>query len=725
MKYQTKSKTGASVNRLEGALKVMGKAKYSSEFAIDNLAFAQGIQSTISAGKITSIDTSLAEKQEGVIKIITHENALKLKGYGGRFEEPDTKSISPSLQTPDVHYYGEYIGVVVAETFEQARYAANLVKVTYAKSEPKFIFDEHLDELYMPKEINDKAKTNTQWGDVEKGLKDAYKTIDVTYNTPVEHHHPMELHNIIATWEGDKVIAYASTQIVAHAVKTIADTFEIPEDNVRVITPYVGGGFGSKLQLREHGTLGIMASKMVGRPVQLTVTRHEMFTAVGFRQHNRQHMRLGADKEGNLTALSHETSAATSTYEEFQEPCGAISQTLYNTPNSLVTHKLMKLNLPSPRWMRAPGEAPGSFALESAMDELAYKLQMDPAEFRIKNDTQHDLSVDKPFSSRQFVECIRIGAEKFDWKNKWKPTPGHTKKENWLVGYGMSGSSRQSPYMESSALIKLKLDNDKVQVIVQTDATDIGTGSYTIIGQTISEYLDIPLEQISVELGDSKFPKTPGSGGSWGAASYTNGAKVACDNAINTLKTLASTSEDLSVIELMKKADLTEFEAKGTAGPTEEFENYSVYSFGANFCEVWVDEYSGMVRLEHFVNVGSAGKILNPKTAYGQIIGGITWGLGQALTEHSQVEPNHGNFITRSFADYHVPVNLDLGKIDVIFLPEDDYIANPMGVKGIGELGITSIAAAIANAVFNATGKRVRDLPITPEKIMKTKMEVA
>ncbi|MFI8378817.1 xanthine dehydrogenase family protein molybdopterin-binding subunit [Leeuwenhoekiella sp. NPDC079379] len=725
MKDQKKSGTGNPISRLEGTLKVMGKAKYSSEFAIDNLAFAQGIQSTVAAGKILNIDTAEAEKQDGVIKIITHQNAMKLKGYGGRFESPDTKSISPSLQTTDVHYYGEYIGVVVAETFEQARYAANLVKVTYDKENPKIDFDKHTDELYMPKKINGESHTNTQWGDVDKGMNEAFKTVDVTYNTPIEHHHPMELHNIIATWEGDKVTAYASTQIVAHAVKTIADTFQISEDNVRVITPYVGGGFGSKLQLREHGILGIMAAKMTGRPVQLTVTRHEMFTAVGFRQHNRQHMRLGADKEGVLTAVAHETTAATSVYEEFQEQCGAMTRMLYNTPNSLVTHKLMKLNLPSPRWMRAPGEAPGSFALESAMDELAFKLQMDPAELRIKNDTQHDLSVDKPFSSRQLVECIRIGAKKFDWKNKWNPKPGHTTKENWLVGYGMSASSRQAPYMESSAKISLKLEGEKVFATVQSDATDIGTGSYTIIGQTVAEYLKIPIEQISVELGDSKFPKTPGSGGSWGAASYTNGAKVACDNAFTSLKTLASTSDDLSIAELMKKAKLKEFEAEGTAGPTAEFDKYSVYSFGANFCEVWVDEYSGMIRLEHFVNVGSAGKILNPKTAYGQIIGGITWGIGQALTEHSQIEPNHGNFITRSFADYHVPVNLDLGKIDVIFLPEEDFIANPMGVKGIGELGITSIAAAISNAVFNATGKRVRDLPITPEKIITTPVEVA
>ena len=719
METKKTSGIGSPISRLEGKLKVMGKAKYSSEFAFENLAFAQGIQSTIASGTITAIDTSEAQKQEGVLKIITYENAMKLKGYDNRFEPPSTHGISPSLQTPEVHFYGEYIGVVVAETFEQARYAANLIKVTYAEDDHKTNFEEQLDSVYKPDKVNG-SPTDTSRGDLEKGMNEAAARIDVTYNTPIEHHHPMELHNVIAVWEGDTVTAYASTQMVENAVITIAETFQIPKEHVRVITPYVGGGFGSKLQLREHATLGIMAAKMVGRPVQFTVTRHEMFTAIGFRQHNRQRMRLGADQAGNLTAVGHETTSHTSFTEEFQETTGAMTRMLYQSPNSLVTHRLMKLNLPSPRWMRAPGEAPGSFALESAMDELAHELKMDPAALRIKNDTQTDPSNNKPFSSRQLVECIRIGAQKFDWKNKWNPKPGHTVKDNWMVGYGMSASSRAAPYMKSSAEVLLKKDGSKITATLQTDATDIGTGTYTVLGQTVAETLNLDIENIRIELGDSKFPKTPGSGGSWGAASFCNGAKAACINAINTLKTRANVTEDLSIAQLMRKANLTEHQAKGTAAPTEEFDNYSVYSFGANFCEVWVDKDTGMVRLQHFVNVGSAGKILNPKTAYGQIIGGITWGVGQALTEYTEVEPNHGNFITRSFADYHVPVNLDLGKIDVIFLPEADYIANPMGIKGIGELGITSIAAAIANAVFNATGKRVRDLPITPQKIINT-----
>ena len=718
MKTYIESGIGNPIDRIDGRLKVMGKAKYASEFPIENVVFAQGLTSTIAAGRITAVDTSEAENQPGVLKVITHKNAMKLKTFGDTFPQPSPDGLSPVLQTPEIHYYGEFIGVVVAETFEQANYAARLVKFTYEENQPKVDFKKHENEAYAPESINGGSKTDTSWGDVEEGMANAAATVDVVYNTPIEHHHPMELHAIIAAWDGDKVTAYLSSQMVENAVKTISKTFMIPKENVRVITPYVGGGFGSKLQAREHATLGIMASKLVGRPVQITVTRQQMFTTVGYRQHNKQHMRLGADKEGNLTALVHETVSETSVTEEFQEQCGAMSRMLYKTPNSLVTHRLMKLNLPSPRWMRAPGEAPGSFALESAMDELAFALKMDPVKLRIKNDTQQDLSIDKPFSSRQFAECIKIGAEKFDWKNKWKPEPRSNKEGNWLIGYGMSGSSRKSPYSESSAQILLNLEGNTLNATVELDATDIGTGSYTIIAQTASEYLDIPVEQITVNLGDSDFPVTPGSGGSWGAASFCNGVRAACEAAKKELKEKGNSSSE-SVVDLMKAANVNEFKAKGTAKPTEEFDKHSVYSFGANFAEVWVDEFSGMVRLKHFVNVGSAGKILNPKTAYSQIIGGITWGLGQALTEHSTVEPNHGNFITRTLADYHVPVNLDLGKIDVIFLPEDDKIANPMGVKGIGELGITSIAAAIANAVFNATGKRVRDLPITPDKLIK------
>jgi len=714
------SGVGNAINRVEGHLKVMGKAKYATEFPVENKVYGQGINSTIAKGEIISIDTSEAEKLEGVLKVITYKNAEKLKTFDEEMTEIATDTIAPVLQSNKVKYYGEYVGLVVAETLEQAKYAARLVKFEYKKDTDAAIdFEKSKAKAYTPDN-----GSNYSRGNMDNGLSEADMLVEQTYNTPIEHHHPMELHATIANWDNGKVLAYASQQIVEDATIAISGTFQIPKKDVRVVSAFVGGGFGSKLNLERHVIMAVMASKMVGRPVQVTVTRTQMFTNTGLRQHNEQKMRVGAKSDGTLTALSHETLSHTSTNQEFQEPCGMVSKMLYKVPNNEVTYKLIPMNIQTPFAMRAPGEATGSFALESAMDEMAWKLKMDPLEFRIKNDTQTDLHENRPFSSRLLVECLRIGADKFGWKDR-KAEPRTNKKGNWLIGYGVSAASRNSPYQKTHAKVILELEEDKIHATIQMDATDIGTGSYTIIAQTVSEYLNIPVEQVTVELGDSDFPVTPGSGGSWGAASFCNGARAACENAIKTLKNKQGVNgdEEVSVVELLKKNQLTKFESEGMAEPSAEFEKYSIFSFGANFSEVWVDKDTGMYRIKRMVNVGSAGKILNPKTAYGQIIGGLTMGAGMVIAEQTRVEPNFGNFITRSFADYHVPVNLDMANIEVVFLPEEDKIANKMGVKGIGELGITSVAASIANAIFNATGKRMRDLPITPEKLIEAGLE--
>ena len=709
---------GNPISRVEGHLKVTGMAKYSSEFPVDKMLYAQAINSTVAKGEISSIDVTEAKKQKGVVEIITYKNAEKLKAFDKSLPPLSTTTIQPVLQSPHINYYGEYVGLVVAETFEQAQYAARLVKIDYKKEKPKIDFKDHRSDAYKPKESSDYSR-----GDVDAGMAQADEKLEVTYNTPIEHHHPMEMHAIIASWENGKVKAYASQQMINDAATVISDTFQIPKEDVRVIAPFVGGGFGSKLHAKRHVILAIMAAKKTGRPVQLTVTRNQMFTNTNLRQHNEQKVKIGATKDGTLTALAHEILSHTSTYEEYQESCGTVSKMLYKVPNNQVTHRLVPVNLQTPFAMRAPGEATGSFALESAMDEMAWKLKMDPIEFRIKNDTQTDPSEDKPFSSRLLVECLRIGADKFGW-DKRKMEPGKNTNGNWLVGYGVSGASRGAPYKETSSKVILTLKGGTVYATIQMDATDIGTGTYTVIAQTASEYLNIPVERVSVEIGDSLFPVTPGSGGSWGAASYGNGARVACQNAIKELKQkLNAGDKDMSVKDLMAGNKLTTYEAKGTAKPSEEFEKHSVYSFGANFAEVWVDKDTGVFRIKRMVNVGACGKILNPKTAFGQIIGGLTMGAGMVIAEQTRIEPNFGNFITRSFADYHVPVNLDMANIEVVFLPEEDKIANEMGVKGVGELGITSVAASITNAIFNATGKRMRDLPVTPEKLIMADVE--
>ena len=720
MKTVNSSGVGKAINRVEGRLKVTGMAKYASEFPVENKVYGQGINSTIAKGEIVSINTSEAEKLPGVLKVITYKNAEKLKTPDEEMPPLMPDALAPVLQNNKVHYYGEYVGFVVAETFEIAQHAARLVKFEYKKAPDAAInFEENKSKTYKPQ-----PSLNYSRGDMEQGMNEADVKVEETYTTAMEHHHPMELHAVIASWENGKITAYASQQMIDANVTALAETFQIPKENVRIISAYVGGGFGSKLNIERHVVMAAMASKMIGRPVQATVTRQQMFTNTGFRQFNEQKMQIGAKNDGSLTALSHDTLSHTSTTQYYQESCGFVSKMLYKVPNNSVTHRLIPMNLQTPFAMRAPGEATGSFALECAMDEMAYKLNMDPIDFRVKNDTQTDLSENRPFSSRLLVECLRIGAEKFGWKNR-KMEPGTNENANWLVGYGVSAASRRAPYQKTNAKVILRLSNGKPAATIRMDATDIGTGSYTIIAQTASEYLGIPVEQIDVEIGDSKYPKTPGSGGSWGAASYCNGARAACENAVSELKKKLniSDSEEIEITELLRRNDLTQYEATGTAQPSEEFKNHSVFSFGANFTEVWVDKDTGMWRIKRMTNVGSAGQIINPKTAYGQIIGGLTMGAGMVIAEQSKIEPNYGNFITRTLADYHVPVNLDMANIDVVFLPEEDKIANKMGIKGIGELGITSVAASIANAIFNATGKRMRSLPITPEKLIAAEKE--
>ncbi|CAL65426.1 xanthine dehydrogenase family protein molybdopterin-binding subunit [Christiangramia forsetii] len=720
MKTLNETGVGKAIDRVEGHLKVTGMAKYASEFPVENKVYGQGINSTIAKGEILSIDTSEAENLPGVLKVITYKNAEKLKTFEEEMPPLWPDVIAPVLQTNKVHYYGEYVGFVVAETFEIAQHAARLVKFEYKKDHDAAInFEENKSKAYKPTESSDYSR-----GNIEQGMSEADVKVEETYTTAMEHHHPMELHAVIASWDNGKLTAYSSQQMIDANVTALANTFQIPKENVRIIAAFVGGGFGSKLNIERHVVMASMASQMVRKPVQATVTRQQMFTNTGFRQFNEQKMRIGAKKDGKLTALSHDTISHTSTTQQYQESCGFVSKMLYNVANNSIKHRLIPMNLQTPFAMRAPGEATGSFALECAMDEMAYKLNMDPIEFRVKNDTQTDLSENKPFSSRLFVECLRIGAEKFGWENR-KKEPRTNTNGNWLIGHGVSAASRKAPYQKTSAKVIIELAGGEPTATIKMDATDIGTGSYTIIAQTVSEYLGIRVEQVNVEIGDSEFPKTPGSGGSWGAASYCNGARAACENVISELKNklnLAET-EEVSIGDLLKRNDLTKYEATGTAEPSEEFKKHSVFSFGANFTEVWVDKDTGMWKIKRMVNVGSAGKILNPKTAYGQIIGGLTMGAGMVIAEQSKIEPNFGNFITRTLADYHVPVNLDMANIDVIFLPEDDKIANKMGVKGIGELGITSVAASIANAIFNATGKRMRSLPITPEKLIEAPIE--
>jgi len=710
---------GKPIDRVDARLKVTGKATYAAEFPVTNLAYGFPVQSTIAAGEIVSIDVSAAEKSAGVVLVITHENALMLAPRPPVTNANRMTRPNPVLGNTRIHCYGQYIGLVVAETYEQARAAARLVKVLYKTEKPKIDFDENAKDAYKPATVNAGYPTDTSWGNLENGLKQATEILAETYETPIEHHHPMEPHTTIAAFAGEKLTVFESTQAVVQTRDGIANTFNIPKENIQVLSPYIGGGFGAKLQPREHCILTVMAAKMLQRPVKTAITRQMMQTNVGLRQLNRQKMRLGATKDGKLTALANEILTHTSVDEEFVEQTGVISRMMYAVPNSLVTHRVFTTNIQVPRWTRAPGETPGSFALESAMDELAYRLKLNPIEFRIKNEPAKNPEDKKLWASRSLLECMKTGAEKFGW-NRRQFEPRANRNGRWLVGYGMAAASRGAPYREASARVKLTNNNNDVRALIEMAATDIGTGSYTIIAQTAAERLGLGVEKISVVIGDSSLPPTQGSGGSAGAGSYTSAVDAVCEKAKIELQAKVKVNfvKTPTIAELMTAGNLREFQTEATEKPSKESENYAHFSFGAHFVEVWVDESLGIIKIPRVLTTVAAGTILNEKTARSQILGGVVWGIGQAMTEETVLDKRYGSYVTRTFADYHVPVNLDVGKIEVYFLPEEDKIINRLGVKGIGELGITSVAAAIANAVFNATGKRVRDLPITPDKLL-------
>ena len=705
MSDQTKT-VGQAINRVDGLLKVTGTATYATDYPIKNMAYAVIFKSTIAAGKITELDTSEAEKALGVLAVITHKNAPKLNVGGGIRG-------GALLQGPAIEFYGQHIGVVVAETFEQARHASRLVKVSYDKTEPKVDFEKHRAEAKPTRDADAKR------GDVDAAFAGAEFKIEAVYETPIEHHQPMEPHATIAVWEGEKLTLYNGSQVINGAQSAAANTLAIKPENVRIVSPHIGGGFGSKGGQWANLVLTAVAAKMVNRPVKLALTRQQMFNSVGLRQRNHQKMRLAATKEGKLLVLAHETTTHCATNGEFVEPCGDCSKILYDVPNSLISYRVVPMNIIIPTYTRGPGKATGSFALESAVDELAYQLKMDPIEFRLKNEPAKDPSNGKPWSSRTTVQCLQEGAKAFGWEKRHLE-PGQNKQGDYLIGYGVAAGTYPAHQRDSSAIIKLTRSDNEVKAVVELAASDLGTGTHTICAQVAADGLGLPVNKIEVKIGDSTLPPAAGSVGSVGAASFSNAVNDACIKITDEL--IARSGKKFiarpTAAQLMISENIAAFQTRVDARAPADADHYSSHSFNANFAEVWVNQSTGMVRVPHFLQVTGAGKILNPKTARSQIIGGCIWGIGMALTEESILDPRWGNFVTRSLADYHVPSNLDIGKMDVLFINEEDTIPNKLGVKGIGEIGIVGVAAAVVNAVFNATGKRIRNLPLTPDKLL-------
>jgi xanthine dehydrogenase YagR molybdenum-binding subunit len=685
------SHVGSPVDRVDGKLKVSGQARYTADTPVEHATFAVIVSSTIARGRILSIETDSAATVPGVIKIFTHENTPRFTNPAPDFLAGlvPSQTLMP-MQSAEIVHYGQQVAVVVAETFEAARAAAALVQVAYEAQRPVVELHDPLAPRWKPETFFGEAMQDAR-GDVDAALAEAETHIDATYTTPTESHNAMEPHATIAQWNGKRLVVHEPTQWILGSRNYLARVFELDPDDVHVICPFVGGGFGSKGFGMPHSVLAAMAAREIGRPVKLVLSRAQVFTSAGNRAQTEQRLRVGADENGQLTAIEHDATIGASDAGWFTEPPGLTTMFLYACPNVRIRHEAVTLNLPAPGPMRAPGEAPGLFALESALDELAAQLEIDPVDLRIRNDAQTDPQTNHPFSSRHLVECLRTGSEWFNWGRR-PAKPRQMRDGDEFVGWGVATATYGA--MRGPASARVRRENGKYVVEVATH--DLGTGMYTIMTQVAAEALGVPMAQVECRLGDSRFPAAPVAGGSQSTASVMPAVQAAC------LK-LRETG-----------ADMAEADAK----QGDEVERYAFQSFGAQFAEVRVDEAIGRVRVSRFLGVFDCGKVLNPKTSRSQMLGGITFGIGQALLEEAVVDPHTGRLLSDNMAEYRVPVNADIGEIEVLFVEEPDYLFNPLGARGMGEIGITGVAAAVANAIYHATGKRLRNLPITPEKLL-------
>ncbi|MBD2605259.1 xanthine dehydrogenase family protein molybdopterin-binding subunit [Scytonema hofmannii FACHB-248] len=732
---------GKPIDRVDGRLKVTGAAHYSAEFPLENLVHAVLIGSNISRGTIKSIDASAAEKLPGVIAIITHLNAPKLKEMPLIMTGGAAAEVRLPLVDGNIYHNGQYIGLVVADTLERATYAASLVCVAY--QEQPFVTEMEREKAVMPTGPVGFRPADIARGNLEQGLAEAEVRIEETYTTPTENHNPIETHATTAVWSGDKLTVYDATQFTFGQQKTLAIGFGIPEENVRIVCHFIGGAFGCKGGMWSHVPLTALAARFVERPVKLVLTRQQMFTNVGHRAETEQQIILGAKRDGRLTAIAHKgiSHSCEDAVGEFVEPFTVATHLLYATQNLQTSQRVVKVNKGQPTFMRAPGEAPGTFALESAMDELAYKLNLDPIELRLRNYAEINPDTNLPWSSKSLKECYQLGAEKFGWSQR-NPTPRSMQDGRYLIGMGMATATYPVYRFPASAVAKIMLDGS---VVVQSSTHEMGTGTATVMAQVIADVLGVSVERVRFELGDTNFPKAPVSGGSGTVASV--GSAVAGATKAARAKVLDIARADKrsplynipdteiafedgqifvksdkakreSYADILKRQNLNLVEANFDIQFDEENKKHSMHSFGAQFVEVRVDQDLGEVRVRRFVGAFGTGRVLNLKTARSQMIGGITMGLGMALFEETVTDHKFGRIINSNLGEYHVPVNADVPAIEAYFVEEEDPHVNAIGAKGIGEIGITGVAAAVANAVYHATGKRIRDLPITPDKLL-------
>lgn len=731
---------GKPLDRTDGVLKVTGQARYSADNPESKLAHAVLVTSTIARGRIASIDSARAQSMPGVLLVMTYQNAMRLPNGGVATAEPPAVRRLTLLQTSEVRYSNEPVAVVVADTLERAVDAAHQVQVRYEAAAPNADFQRAKPQAYPPAKMNNRPVATTR-GDVEAGLSQGPTRLDAVYTTPYEHHNPMEPHATLARWDGPNLTLYDATQGVSGARGAVSKLLGIKEENVRVICPFVGGGFGCKGSVWSHVVLAAMAAKQTGRPVRLVLERPQMWGIVGNRPFTEQHMQVAARDDGTLTGMRHDVISTTSTFEDWAETSAIVTRMLYAVPNQSTSHKLVKLDIGTPTFTRAPGETSGSFALESAMDEMAYQLRMDPIAFRLKNYAEMEPQEKKPWSGKALRECYQSGAERFGWSRR-NPKPRSMHDGRTLIGMGVATATYPANRSEASAIARILPDGT---AMVASGTQDLGTGTYTVMTQVAADALGFPTENVRFALGDSSLPKAPVSGGSQSVASVSPAVQAAANEARDKLiamaladsgSPLAGASRDDVTVDngwvisrstpskrdpaaaIIARNGGQPIEATATVKPGAEKQQYSFHSFGAVFAEVHVDAELGTIRVARIVGVYDVGNLLNAKTAHSQLMGGIVWGIGSALLEKSDLDARYGRYTNANLGEYHVPVNADVGTLDISFVGAGDPYINPLGARGIGEIGITGVSGAIANAVYHATGVRVRDLPVTLDKLL-------
>ncbi len=734
---------GEPVDRVDGRAKVTGQARYAAEVHPPDLVYGYVVTSDIAKGRIARIDAEEALGLPGVLQVFTSANAPTLAADAESYRDEVAPPGTPfrPLRDDRIHYSGQPIALVIADTLELARFAARCVRVEYEREPHQTKLDAGSPTPTEPEPREGITPPPRPRGSAEKAFAAAAVKIASEYQVPIEHHNPMETFAATVVRDADgTLIVYDKTQGVQNVQQYLRNVFDLSEDEVRVVSPFVGGAFGSGLRPQYHVLLAVLAARALKRSVRVALTRQQMFT-FGHRPATWQRVRLGAARDGTLEAIIHEAVAETSRFEDYSETVTDWSGLLYRCENVLLAHRVVRLDLHTPLDMRAPGAAWGVYALESAMDELAVELAIDPIELRLKNFAPRDQVEDRPFSSKELRACYAQGAERFGWSRR-TPAPRSMREGRALVGWGMATGIWEAHQTSAAAKAVLTADG---RLTVSSATSDIGTGTYTVMAQIAAERLGLPLDHVTFQLGDSSFPDAPVEGGSFTASSVGSAVQAVCDKVARKAFTLARAidrsplagaafadaefrdgdirlrrdpTRRVRLVDAVRRAKGSSIEQAARAEPRAKQERYSRYAHSSVFAEVHVDEDFGTVRVRRVVSAVAAGRILNPKTARSQVLGGVVGGIGMALHEESVIDHAFGRFMNHTLAEYHVPVNADIHEIDVIFVKERDEIVNPLGVKGLGEIGIVGVAAAISNAVYHATGKRVRELPITLDKLL-------